>query len=248
MASRARFYFPEPVSEGRQAALQGDEFHHLRHVLRLAPGAEISLFDGEGSEFQAVIVALGRSEAIVRVGRKESGASESSLSLHLAIGMAKGEKLDLVIQKATELGAAAIHPLATRRADVKLTPEKSGSRRDRWRRVALEACKQSGRTRLPEVHPPRTLEEFLALELPRLRVVLDPTGQPIPPDFPDTGGPDRAMIVVAGPEGGWDPDELDRLRRSGFLPLRLGPRILRVETAAILAAGLFQFLAGDLRD
>lgn len=248
MASRARFYFPEPVSEGRQAALQGDEFHHLRHVLRLAPGAEISLFDGKGSEFQAVVVSIGRREAVVRVDRKESRVSESSLSLHLAIGMAKGEKLDLVIQKATELGAAAIHPLATRRADVKLAPEKSGSRRDRWRRVALEACKQSGRTRLPEVHSPRTLDEFLALELPRLRIVLDPTGQPVPRGFPDPGGPDRSMIVVVGSEGGWDPDELDRLRSHGFLPLRMGPRVLRVETAAILGAGLFQFLAGDLRD
>jgi 16S rRNA (uracil1498-N3)-methyltransferase len=247
MASRARFYVPDPLYEGHQIAIAGDEFHHLHHVLRLAPGAEISLFDGSGGGFQAVLVSVGRAEAIVRVGRREPSPVESSLSLHLAIGMAKGEKLDLVIQKATELGVAAIHPLATRRADVKIASEKSGARRDRWRRVALEACKQSGRTRLPQIHPPMALEEFLQLELPPLRIVLDPTGVPIRLGFPDTFS-DRSMVVGVGPEGGWEAQELEQFRRHGFVSYRLGPRILRVETAAMIGAGLFQFLAGDLKE
>ncbi|HEV8374927.1 MAG TPA: 16S rRNA (uracil(1498)-N(3))-methyltransferase [Candidatus Polarisedimenticolia bacterium] len=245
MGSPARFYAPDARAEDQEVVLEGDELHHLRHVLRLTPGAEVSLFDGAGSGFLAELVSVERNEAVVRIRQREPASTESSLRIHLSIGMAKGEKLDLVIQKATELGVTAIHPVATHRADVKALPERSAAKLERWRRVALEACKQSGRTRIPEVHPPMQLAEFFALDLPGLRVVLSPTGGTISSLLSD-GIRHLSMVISVGPEGGWDARELEQFRRHGFVACRLGPRILRVETAAIFATGLFQFLSGDL--
>jgi len=248
MTSRPRFHAPEIRAEGQRLALKGEEFHHLRNVLRLKAGDRVSLFDGRGAGYSATLETVGREEAVIRVEREEHPSSESNLRLHLAVGLAKGEKLDLVIQKVTELGVTAVHPLATRRVDVKLKPGHGESRLQRWRRVALEACKQSGRTRLPEIHPPMDLDEFLALEMPAPRIVLDPGGGSLADILPgEIPRPFTSLTVAVGPEGGWHSVELDKFLHGGYLTCRLGPRVLRAETASILAAGLLQFLAGDLR-
>src|SRR5262245_31276654 len=142
MSSRPRFFCPEARSAGQGLVLAGEEFHHLRHVMRLQVGDTLSLFDGAGRGFAASLVSVERERAIVRVDMEELPSPESPLQIHLAVALAKGEKLDLVVQKGTELGVFAFHPLVSRRAELKLDTERSESRLKRWRRVALEACKQ----------------------------------------------------------------------------------------------------------
>jgi 16S rRNA (uracil1498-N3)-methyltransferase len=243
----ARFLCPDVRAPGQDLVLTGEEFHHLRNVLRLQVGDTLSLFDGAGRGFAASLVEMDRQRAIVRIGPEEVPTPESPLQLHMAVALAKGEKLDLMIQKGTELGVFAFHPLITRRADLKLDSERAETRLTRWRRVALEACKQSGRTRIPEIFPPVSLASFLVRDLPAQRLVLDPMGEPASPNLQ---GLDvrvtSSLLAAVGPEGGWDPEELRLLHENGFRGVSLGPRILRAETAAIVAAAMLQYLAGDL--
>jgi 16S rRNA (uracil1498-N3)-methyltransferase len=244
---RARFLCSDVRTPGQELALKGEEFHHLRNVLRLQVGDTLSLFDGAGRGFAASLVEMDRQKAVLRVGPEEFPSPESPLQLHLAMALAKGEKLDLMIQKGTELGVFAFHPLVTRRADLKLDEERAETRLKRWRRVALEACKQSGRTRIPDILPPVGLASFLERELPEHRLVLDPMGQPASHHFQDEEfRTSTSLLAAVGPEGGWSPEELQLLHQTGFRGLCLGPRILRSETATIAAAGVLQFLAGDL--
>ncbi|MCI0566759.1 MAG: 16S rRNA (uracil(1498)-N(3))-methyltransferase [Acidobacteria bacterium] len=232
---------------GQELALTGEEFHHLRQVLRLRVGDTLSLFDGAGRGFAASLLAMDRHAASVRVGPEELPSPESPLQIHLAVTLVKGEKLDLMVQKGTELGVFAFHPLITRRAELKLDADRAEGRLSRWRRVALEACKQSGRTRIPEIFPPVVLASFLGRELPLNRVVLDPAGQSATLVLQsDDLRSAPSLLAAVGPEGGWSSEELQLLQQSGFRGLRLGPRILRAETAAIMAAGMLQFCAGDL--
>ena len=244
MASSARFHCPDVSASGQTLHLVGEEHHHLRNVLRLKPGDRLSLFDGRGKSFQAALVSTGARESVLLVGAQELGRPESPLAIHLAPALAKGEKLDLMIQKGTELGVFAFHPVASLRADLKLEPGRAEARCERWRRVALEACKQSGRTRVPEIFPPAGLEEFLRRDLPQDRTVLDPSGEILgEPAAREEAGD---CLIAIGPEGGWDPEELARMRAHGFKVLRLGPRTLRAETAAIAAACVWQLRNGDL--
>jgi len=247
MASRARFHAPEVRAPGQDLVLSGEEFHHLRHVLRLQVGDRLSLFDGIGKGFQASLTEMDRQRAVLKVGAEELPSPESPLRLHLALALAKGEKLDLMIQKGTELGVFTFHLLATRHADLKLDSQRAESRLIRWRRVALEACKQSGRTRIPEIIPPVTLTSFLEQQLPAHRLLLDPDGQPASQLLQSEAFLGATSLLAAvGPEGGWSADELQLFHEGGFSGMSLGPRILRAETAAITAAGLLQFCAGDL--
>ena len=247
MASRARFHAPEVRAPDQDLVLSGEEFHHLRHVLRLQVGDSLSLFDGCGQGFQASLVEMDRQRAVLKVGAEELPSPESPLALHLALALAKGEKLDLMIQKGTELGVFAFHLLATRHADLKLDSQRAESRLIRWRRVALEACKQSGRTRIPEVYPPVALAAFLKQHLPAQRLLLDPGGKPASQLLPSEAFLSATSLLAAvGPEGGWSSDELQLFDAGGFKSLSVGPRILRAETAAITVAGLLQFCAGDL--
>ena len=247
MSSRARFHSTEVRTPGQDLTLTGEEFHHLRNVLRLQVGDSLSLFDGSGRGFAASLLEMDRQRAILRVGEEELPSPESPLELHLAVALAKGEKLDLMVQKGTELGIFAFHPLVTHRADLKLDSQRAESRLNRWSRVALEACKQSGRTRIPRILPPVILTSFLERELPAHRLLLDPGGQPA--SLVLQGEAFRgatSLLAAVGPEGGWSPEELQLLQQRGFHGISLGPRILRAETAAIIAAGMLQFCAGDL--
>jgi 16S rRNA (uracil1498-N3)-methyltransferase len=246
MTAPSRFHAPDADAAGQQLSLRGEEHHHLSRVLRLKPGDTLSLFDGKGRGFTARLLSVGRDASLVRVIEQESGSGESPLDLRLAVALSKSDKLDWVIQKGTELGVQAYHLLPARRSDLRLPADRAPQRMARWRRVALEACKQSGRFRIPEVHPPETLESFLASDLPPLRILLDPGARSA---FHE-GGMDpasRSLVVATGPEGGWEPDEVESFRAAGFVALRLGPRVLRCETAAMAAAALCQFLSGDLR-
>jgi 16S rRNA (uracil1498-N3)-methyltransferase len=241
-----RFFLPGIRETGQVVLLGGEEYHHLRKVLRLEAGDTIALFDGQGRGFAGRIAGLSRGEARIVLGAEEPRERESDLRLTLVAALSKGEKFELVVQKATELGVSEIRPVYSERADVRPAPGRGEKKMDRWRRVALEACKQSGRTRIPLVHEPRNVEEALALLAADMRIVLDPEGPAGTAETIRKAAAAGAVAVAVGPEGGWSAGEMKGFREAGFLSLRLGPRILRTETAAIVSTALLQFLAGDL--
>jgi 16S rRNA (uracil1498-N3)-methyltransferase len=263
MMTRRRFYAPPEAfaPDGASVLLSAEESRHLRDVLRLRAGDEAYVFDGEGREFACVVGgAGGRGAATLEVrGRAEPPRPESPLELTLAVALLKGEKFDLVVQKATELGAARVVPLETRRADMRLRDAADAARRvERWRRLALEASKQSGRARVPLVAGPSALGPFLAAaaRAGELRLLfaerggagLDSLPVEARPASPSVENKSRAAVTaLVGPEGGWDDGEIALARSHGWTIITLGGRTLRAETAAITAAALLQHLFGDLK-
>jgi 16S rRNA (uracil1498-N3)-methyltransferase len=264
--TRRRFYAPPEsfAPDGARVVLSAEESRHLRDVLRLRAGDEAFVFDGEGREFACVVRdeggARGRASATLEVrGPVEPPRPESPLELTLGVALLKGEKFDLVVQKATELGATRVVPLETRRADVRLRDAKDAARRvERWRRLALEASKQSGRARVPAVAEPTTLDS-LTSDAPRageLRLLfaerggagLDSLPVEIVRDSPSVDSQPRPVVTaLVGPEGGWDDEEIALARGRGSTIITLGGRTLRAETAAIAVAALLQHLFGDLK-
>jgi len=268
--SRRRFYSPPEDISNSTVTLSTDETHHLTHVLRLTPGNPAFVFDGCGREYKCTFRGITNNRAHLEINETLSRVVESPLHLTLAQALAKGEKFDLIIQKATELGVTRIVPLMTRYADVKLDDQLVTRRLERWRRISLEALKQCGRRRLVEITTPCTLPQLL--DLAASDTVAQAAGlrtdSSEPPArepaacatfllFSERGGvaitealegvPKPASIVaLVGPEGGWSDDELDLLDRHGSKPVSLGPRMLRTETAAVVAITLIQHLTGDL--
>jgi 16S rRNA (uracil1498-N3)-methyltransferase len=225
--------------------------------LRLAPGDQIDVFDGEGREFQCVIEESRRDWATARIIEEVSPARpESPLDLTLAIALLKGEKFDLVVQKVTELGIPRIRPVITRRADVRLTDEKEAKRVTRWQRIALEAAKQSGRARVPEIAGPVDFNKFMkeypaALDLSGNNVArlmfTEREGQSLSNALESFGSAPTRIISLVGPEGGWTDEELAMAHEAGWRLVTLGGRILRAETAAIAVTALLENQFGDLR-
>jgi len=256
--TRRRFYAPpESFSDdGARVALSAEESRHLRDVLRLRAGDEAFVFDGEGREFACVVRdddggGRGRASATLEVrGPVEPPRPESPLELTLGVALLKGEKFDLVVQKATELGATRVVPLETRRADVRLRDAKDAARRvERWRRLALEASKQSGRARVPAVAEPTTLDS-LTSAAPRageLRLLFAECGGAGLDAITFNNGSRSFVTALVGPEGGWDDEEIAHARSRGSTIITLGGRTLRAETAAITVAALLQHLFGDLK-
>jgi 16S rRNA (uracil1498-N3)-methyltransferase len=246
--SRRRFYAAVNDIGDSVVNLSLEETHHLVRVLRLKAGGEAFVFDGCGLEYRCRFKSVENNRAQLEIIEALGGEVESPARITLAQALAKGEKFDLIVQKATELGAGSIIPLATERADVKLDDESSHRRLERWRRVSLEALKQCGRRRLVEISEPLTLEEFCnkSAELfDSLLVFSERGGEPLASALKNAG---RAPSVAAliGPEGGWSGGELDMLAARGASPVTLGPRVLRAETAAIVAVTLLQHALGDL--
>ncbi|HEX7315231.1 MAG TPA: 16S rRNA (uracil(1498)-N(3))-methyltransferase [Pyrinomonadaceae bacterium] len=254
--SRRRFH-AEPqafLHTPGQVTLSEEESRHLRDVLRLRAGDEARVFDGEGREFLCVVRDAGgrRGGATLDVrGTAEPPSPESPLELTLAVALLKGEKFDLVVQKATELGAARVVPVETKRADVRLRDERDTSKRiERWRRLALEAAKQSGRARVPVVEEPTAFARLVSAERrPReTRVLFAEGGGASLDSLPTTEGARlTAVLALVGPEGGWDEEELELARARGWHLVTLGGRTLRAETAAITVCALLQHLFGDLK-
>jgi len=244
MTTRRRFFAPPSAFNfaKRTVRLAADEARHLREVLRLKPGDEVSVFDGEGKEFRARVGQARREFAELELQDEiEPARPESPLKITLAVALLKGEKFDLVVQKATELGVVKIVPLITRYADIKLRDEADATKRvARWQRIALEAAKQSGRAVMPAVSLPA---EFTS--------VLDPLNPCFL--FSEKGGHGLTQIetdeitAIVGSEGGWSDEELEQARAAGAQIVTLGGRILRAETAAITAAALLQHRFGDLK-
>jgi 16S rRNA (uracil1498-N3)-methyltransferase len=242
--SRRRFFAPPSAFNfGKQTVtLTEDEARHLREVLRLKPGDEVSVFDGEGKEFRASVTEARRESATLELENEINPARpESPLQITLAVALLKGEKFDLVVQKATELGVTKVLPLITRHADIKLRDQADAAKRvTRWQRIALEAAKQSGRAVVPEVSLPIALES--AFKNPCL-LFSERGGQGLEQILEPLG----SVTAIVGSEGGWSDEELEQARAAGAQIVTLGGRILRAETAAITAAALQQHRFGDLK-
>jgi len=242
--TRRRFFAPPRAFNfsKRIVTLTADEAKHLREVLRLKPGDEVSVFDGEGKEFRARVAQARRESAELDLDEEIAPASpESPLQIELAVALLKGEKFDLVVQKATELGVTKIVPLITRYADIKLRDESDASKRvARWQRIALEAAKQSGRAVVPTIENPTLFESVLCPSSPCL-LFSEKDGHGLTQTDTDV------VTAIIGSEGGWSDEELEQARAAGAQIVTLGGRILRAETAAITAAALLQHRFGDLK-
>lgn len=245
--TRRRFYAPPDAFkfENQTITLTADEARHLRDVLRLKTGDEVYVFDGRGKEFRCTIASLARASAELQIEREVGAARpESQLQLNLCVALLKGEKFDLVVQKATELGVTKMTPLITRYADIHLRDETDSAKRvARWQRIALEAAKQSGRALVPEISLPVSFSSlpadgFCVMFSERGGEGLDSlTAQPYA----------RIITALVGSEGGWSDEEIETAQARNFHVITLGGRILRAETAAITATALLQHLFGDLK-
>ena len=248
--TRRRFHAPAEVfsPDKKSARLSSEETRHLRSVLRLQPGDEVYLFDGAGREFHGQVQTIGRDSTEVKVIEEVDAAQpESILNLTLAIALLKGEKFDLVIQKATELGVTQIIPLSTARADVRINSLAEAERKaTRWQRIVLEATKQCGRARLMKIERPMGFAALIhdADKSPELRLMFaERRGASLNEVL--SHKPEDVLALV-GPEGGWADDEIDQASAAGWKIVTLGGRILRAETAAIVVATLMQNRLGDL--
>lgn len=237
--SLPRFYVDAELALGT-VDLPEATSHYLSRVLRLAVGAQIQLFDGSGEEYLGVITAISKKVVSVELTEQVAGLPNSSLVIHLGQGLSRGERMDWAIQKATELGVTEITPLFTERCEVRLNDERAEKRLAHWRQIAISACEQCGRSRLPVIHPPKLVTEWMQALQADLKLVLHPVAQPL-----TAHQPPNSLAFLIGPEGGLTEAEVAQAADAGFLPARLGPRVLRTETAPVVALSVAQQLWGD---
>jgi 16S rRNA (uracil1498-N3)-methyltransferase len=238
-----RVHVQVPVGGRVHVDLHGTAANHVARVLRLRAGDALILFDDAGGEYAAKVVSLGRDTVRVAVGEYLPINRESPLHVTLAQGISRGERMDVVVQKATELGVWRIIPLLTERTVVRLNDAQAANRLRHWRAIATAACEQCGRNHVPEITAPMSLQEFLVSDLPEgLRLLLNPDGRLKARNLP-TG--DAATLLI-GPEGGLSDAERTAAGAAQFQGLSLGPRVLRTETAALAALAIIQQQLGDL--
>ena len=240
-----RLYVPDRLTPGCELKLDGERFRYAGRVLRLRVGDELSLFNGMGGEFPAVITEVSRHVMVLGVGAHRERDIESPLQINLVQGVSRGERMDLVVQKATELGVQRITPVLTERSVVRLDGDKSEKRRGHWEKVAQSACEQCGRNVVPVIDEPQSLTSWLAGAGAShvQRAVLRPGAEQT---LGGLGCADKRWEVLIGPEGGLAKAELTLAMEAGFIPCALGPRVLRTETAAIAALVILQNRYGDL--
>ena len=241
-----RVYVEAPLAPGARAAAIGTAALHITRVLRLGAGDPVTVFNGDGSDYPATITALRGARIEVEVLDRVPARPESPLVLTLVQGIARGERMDLIVQKATELGAVAIQPVLTARSVVRLDAKAAGRKLAHWRAIAIAACEQCGRARLPAVAAPLPLARWLARPAPdpclRLQLSVDARESLV-----TAAAGSRAIELLIGPEGGLDDEEREAAAHAAYRPCSLGPRVLRTETAAVAALALLQGVAGDLR-
>ena len=249
--TRRRFFAP-PAAFTRDAVhLDADEARYLREVLRLKVGDQVFVFNGEGREFRCTIEEARRDSSLLKVVEEiEPARTESPLSIRLAVALLKGEKFDLVVQKATELGVTAITPVTTKLADIRFRDQSDAKKRvTRWQRIALEAAKQSGRAAVPTVEEPQTFSTLVsATPSSSVRLMFsERDGNSLSQLIESQAEPIDSLTAVIGSEGGWTDEELGLARERGWQVVTLGGRTLRAETAAIAVTTLLQHLFGDLK-
>lgn len=238
-----RVHVDQPLTSGTRVTLPESAGAHLVRVLRLREGEACVLFNGDGHDYDAHLLAANKRGVEAEIIDRRLVDNESPLRIVLLQGIARGEKMDLILQKATELGVQAIVPVFADRTEVRLDGERLQKRMDHWRSVVISACEQSGRARIPDVWAARGLAEAAAaLEADALKLTLDPVGEH---RFETLAKPAGAVVIGIGPEGGWSEKDRIVLQQHGFSGLRLGPRVLRTETAGLAAIAALQARFGD---
>jgi len=242
----ARIYTTQALASAELLTLEPAASRHLASVLRLGTGDTLTLFNGNGYDYSARVETLARDAARLRIGQAGPPEPTMPLRIRLALGVSKGERMDFALQKSVELGVCALQPLFTERSVVRLRDDRLHKRVQHWQGVIVAACEQSGRRRLPTLAQPQPLSNWLALEQePATRLLLDHRG-----DYPLTAlapSSDATLTLLVGPEGGLARGERDAAIARGFTGVRLGPRVMRTETAPLAAIAAIQALWGDFR-
>ena len=236
----SRFYIAAPLSLG-QHALPEEQAHYIGRVLRHAVGDPVQLFDGSGLEYRGQLIEVGKKSVRVELTEQLTGQPDSTLRVHLGQGLSRGERMDWAIQKATELGVAEITPIVSERCEVRLKDDRADKRMAHWQQVAISACEQCGRSSVPVIHPPLLLVDWLAQVEADLKLVLHPVAEPLVSHAKPT-----SLAFLIGPEGGLNDAEVSQAVAAQFQAARLGPRVLRTETAAVVALSVAQQLWGDV--
>ena len=235
----SRFFIDAPLSLGEHE-LPEAQAHYIGRVLRMAEGDALQVFDGSGTEFRGTLREVGKKRVVVQLDESFAGQVESPLQIHLGQGLSRGERMDWAIQKATELGVSEITPIFSERCEVRLKDERADKRLLHWRQVAISACEQCGRSRVPVIHPPLLLADWIKHTQADLKLVLHPVAEPL-----ESHAKPATLAFLIGPEGGLSEAEVEQAHGAGFLPARLGPRVLRTETAPVVALAVAQQLWGD---
>ena len=238
-----RIYTPAMLNSGDSIDLDENAFNHAVRVLRLKQGDALTLFNGQGGEYEAELIAVQKKHASARINQFNTRERESPLPIILGQCISRGEKMDYTIQKAVELGVTGIVPLFSERCGVKLNQERQSKRLQHWQSVIISACEQSGRNRIPALHQAMPLHEWLLQLNTSLKLVLDPGSSDA---LNCLSKPEKDLALLIGPEGGLSDAEIRSAINAGFNGVRLGPRILRTETAGLTALSVIQQLWGDL--
>ena len=240
----SRIYYPEPLSTGIDIELESQAAIHLIRVLRAKTGTDVIIFNGDGNEYQASISRIERKRAWVKISHCIKTDRESPLNITLAQGISRSDRMDYTLQKAVELGVTRINPLFTEHCSVQLKADRIEKRLKHWQGIIISACEQSGRTRIPEISFPVTFDQWLE-NIPPEQTCL--TLQPDASDSLQTINlPENNILLLVGPEGGLSQNEIRAANKQDFQGIRLGPRILRTETAALVAMSIIQLRRGDL--
>jgi 16S rRNA (uracil1498-N3)-methyltransferase len=238
-----RVYSPQTMAIGDCIELEAGAARHLTSALRMTSGQLITLFNGQGGEYTAELVEAKKGKASVRITEFDQTDRESSLSIHLAIGISRGERMDWIMQKATELGVSEITPLFTERCEVKLSGDRLDKKVGHWQQVAISACEQSQRNRVPQINKPLKLDQWQMNCEASLKLVLHHRASQSLSDMRQPTGP---IALLIGSEGGLSEREIEQAISLDFSPLALGPRVLRTETAPLAAISILQSLWGDM--
>lgn len=237
-----RIYTTTALHSGADFVLEPEPSRHIAKALRMVEGDELTLFDGRGGEYPATINAIGKKDVTVQTGEHVDVERESPLQVHLGIAVSRGDRFDWVIQKATELGVARITPLTTERTGVKLSGERADKKLAHWRQVAISACEQCGRNRVPSIDNLQPLAAWTGSTQAQLKLVLHHRAD----SLPSRGTTLQTAVLLIGPEGGLSEQEIVQAQEKDFKSLALGPRVMRTETAPLAALAIIQGQWGDM--
>ena len=238
-----RIYTGQALLGNARIELEPGPSAHVARALRMREGDKLTLFNGEGGEYPAEIAAIDKKKVLVTTGAHQALELESNLHIHLGIAVSRGDRMDWIVQKATELGVDALTPLFTERTEVKLAGDRAAKKIHHWQQIAISACEQCGRNRLPMIHALQELDHWLASTEAQRKFVLHHRADP-------AGGASEkpaSIALLVGPEGGLSDQEISMAEQAGFQSLRLGPRVLRTETAPLAAIAILQAHWGDMQ-
>ena len=236
-----RVHTTQPLEVGSTVTLESSVSRYLMQSLRKAEGAQIEVFNGNGAQYSATIVSGSKTAVTIQVESEDQISKESPLAIHIGLAISKGDRMDYGIRKIVELGGNRITPLITQRCEVRLSKQRMEKRLKHWQAIVISACEQCGRNRIPEISEPLQLQQWLDKVDDPARLIFQPGGSTRLESRP---APESVALLV-GPEGGFDPLEVEQAQQAGFDSVMLGPRILRTETAPLAAISVLQYLWGD---